>query len=474
MVVVAANFGARSALNSLEWLWVETLIRPGRVWRYMVLFLDELKTSRAPISPAGGLKTHHAPLFGSCDRLINMPALSPNAQKLCVSNIIRVTQYEATTKQHRDAVQEVTRVCNIAKQTGARGEEAREFLFELRCDLLASSDQIVVNSTHSFLPDAYFSFISPRFMEVPDDPRALVLRFKLGNTKKAPFSCLELCDQNKVCLPWTTIDSREDGYQKCGKSFSDYTALVRHLSTRHVVLWLSFLCPWCSYCGFEKAKATRHVSTCKSMPTEVVAVVEAVELYAPPAQILNLIKAASKQLDEVRANDAKHGLKTRITLAMTRSEGLFRAFAESSKQGVKQRWPKSVKPNTKGYDYEDDGTSIFSERFNKFPFFIRCGDCSRVMMDTEISSSQHLLNCGIKGFMTYHSQKLLDDGVVSETDRRILKWKETAEETVKNFQPTISCTVDGYGASNREKHTREKLSQVRKKLNLKTDIVPNY
>ena len=393
-----------------------------------------------------------------------MPVLSPNAQKLCVSNIIRVTQYQATTELHRDAVQELIRVSNMAKQRGSRGKEARDFLIELRCDLLAASDQIVVKSTHSFLPDAYFCFISPRFMEVPADPRALVLRFKLGNTKKAPFVCLELRDKNGICLPWTTIDSREDGYKKCGKSFANYTALVRHLATRHVVLWLSFLCPWCSYCGFEKTKATRHVVTCKSMPMEVVAVVEAVELYASPAEIFKLIKAASKHLNEVRANDAKHGLKTRITLAMTRSQGLFRAYAESTRAGVKKQWPKSVKPNTKGYDYKDDGTSIFSERFNKFPYFTRCGGCSRVMMDTEIASLPHLVHCDIKGFMTYHSQKLLDDGVVSETDRRILKWKETAEETVKNFQPTISCTVDGYGASNREKHTRKKLSQVMKKV----------
>ena len=146
-----------------------------------------------------------------------MPALSPNAQKLCVSNIMRVTQHEATTERHRDGVQELIRVLNISKQTGGRGKEARKFLFELRCDLLASSEQIVVNLTHSFLPDAYFAFISPRFMEVPIDPRALVLRFKLGNTKKAPFSCLELLDENEVCLPWTTVDSKDDGYKKCGK-----------------------------------------------------------------------------------------------------------------------------------------------------------------------------------------------------------------------------------------------------------------
>ena len=55
------------------------------------LFLDELNTPQEHFGPAGGLKTHHAPLFGSCDRPIKMPALSPNAQKLCVPNIIRVT-----------------------------------------------------------------------------------------------------------------------------------------------------------------------------------------------------------------------------------------------------------------------------------------------------------------------------------------------------------------------------------------------
>ena len=27
-----------------------------------------------------------------------------------------------------------------------------------------------------------------------------------------------------------------------------------------------------------------------------------------------------------------------------------------------------MKPNTKGFDYKDDGTSIFSERFNMFPY----------------------------------------------------------------------------------------------------------
>ena len=396
-----------------------------------------------------------------------MPALAPNAQKLSVANILQVTQYDATTASHYEAVQELIRVTNMAKQQGSRGQVAKKFLSELRIALLAAGAEIVVKSKHSFLPDAYLCFISPRFMEVPDDPRALVLRFKLGNTKKAPFVCLELRDKNGTCLPWTTIDSREDGYKKCGKSFANYTALVRHLATRHVVLWLSFLCPWCSYCGFEKAKATRHVVTCKFMPVEVISVVEAVELHASPAEIFHLINAASKHLKEVRAHDAKHGLKTRITLAMTRSQGVFRAYAESTKAGRKKQWPKSVKPNTKGYHYDDDGTSIFSERFGKFPFFIRCVGCLRVMMDTEVASLSHLVNCGVMGFMTYHSQKLLDDGVVSETDRRVLQWKENAEDSLKNFQPTISCTVDGFGANSRDNPARRKLKKVMKKVSPK-------
>ena len=429
--------------------------------------LDELKALWALFSPGGGLKTHLAPLFGSCERPIKMPALAPNAQKLCVANVMLATQHEATGEVHRDAVKELTRVLNISNQTGTRGEEARKFLFQLRLDLLAAKDQIAVKFTHSLLPVAYFAFISPRFMEVPTDPRALVLRFKLGNTKKFPFTCLELLDKNEVCLPWTTVDSKKDGYKKCEKSFPDYTALVRHLATRHVVLWLSFMCPWCSYCGFEKAKATRHVSTCKSMPAEAVALVEAVELHAPPDKIFKLVKAASKHLDAVRANDAKHGLKTRITLAMTRSEGKFRAYAESVKAGSKQRWKKSVKPDTEGYYYEDDGTSVYSERFQKFPYFIRCGGCSRVMMDTEVASLPHLQYCGIKGFMMYHSQKLIDDGVVSEADRRILKWKDSIEKAAENFQPTISCTVDGYGGSNKEKSSRKRLRKVMKKAEVK-------
>ena len=119
-----------------------------------------------------------------------MPALAPNAKKLCVSNVIRVTQHEATTKDHYDAALELTRVFDISKKSGNQGDVARDFLFKLRRDLLANSDQIIVNPIHSFIPEDYFDAICPRFMDLPDDPRALVLRWKLGNTKQSPYSCL--------------------------------------------------------------------------------------------------------------------------------------------------------------------------------------------------------------------------------------------------------------------------------------------
>ena len=430
--------------------------------------MDELKAPWALSRPGGGLKTDLAPLFGSCERTIKMPALAPNAEKLCVANIMLVTQHQATSDNHLKAVKELKRVLNISEQDDDRGEVARKFLLQLELDLLAAKDQIVVKFKHSLLPVAYFAFISPRFMEVPVTPRALVLRFKLGNTKKYPFTCLELLDKNQVCLPWTTVDSKKDGYQQCEKHFPDYTALVRHLSTRHVVLWLSFMCPWCSYCGFEKAKATRHVSTCKSMPAEAVALVEAVELHAPPAEICKLVKDASKHLDALRAHDAKHGLKIRTTLAMTRSEAKFRAYAESVKSGSKQRWKKSVKPDTPGYKYDEDGTSIYSSSFQKFPYFIRCEGCSRVMMDTEVASAPHLEHCGIQGFMTYHGQKLIEkDGVVSDADRRILRWKDSIEKVVEDFQPTVSLTVDGYGGNDKEINSRKRLRKVMEKAEVK-------
>ena len=48
-------------------------------------------------------------------------------------------------------------------------------------------------------------------------------------------------------------------------------------------------------------------------------------------------------------------------------------------------------------------------------------------------------------------------------DRKIFRWKSQAEKTVKEeFQPTVTCTVDGYGSTNVHKHTREKLVDIMK------------
>ena len=392
-----------------------------------------------------------------------MPALAPNAEKLCAENLIYVTQDLATTPRHRDVAAEVTRVSDIAKQTGKRAEAAKAFLLKLKHELLVLGYQITVKSTHTFLPGAYFEAICPRYMDLPDHPRALVLRWKLGNTKRAPFSCLELVDANEVCLPWTTVHSGDEGYKTCAKSFKDYTALVRHLATRHVVLWLAFQCPWCVYCGFEKVKVTRHVSTCKSMPAAVIELVDAVELLAPPSDIVRLARAASKDLNKVREHDSKHGLKRRITLAMTRSQAKFRKFAESSKKGEKSRWPKSVTPNTEGVNHED-GTGIFNERMGKFPFFTKCGSCSQILMDTQLASKAHLGGCDVKGFATFHSMKALDEGVVSANDRRIFRWKEEAENAAKEFKPTITCTIDGYGYYSKDKRTHVRLGETMKKV----------
>ena len=429
--------------------------------------MDELKAPWALFRPGGGLKTDLAPLFFSCGRITKMPALAPNAEKLCVANIMLVTQYKATSDKHLKAVKELKRVLNISEQENDRGEVARKFLLQLELDLLAAKHLIVVKFRHSVLPVAYFAFISPRFMEVPVTPRALVLRIKMGNTKTFPFTCLELLDKNQECLPWTTVDSKEDGYKQCEKHFPDYTALVRHLSTRHVVLWLSFMCPWCSYCGFEKAKATRHVSICKSMPAEASALVEAVELGASPFDIFNLVNDASEHLAKVRAYDAEHGLKTRNTLAMTRAEAKFRAYAESVKSGTKDRWKKSVKPDTPGVKY-DEVTGLYNSDFQKFPFFMRCESCDAVMLDTEVASAPHLERCGIQAFMTYHSQKLIEkEGVVSGADRRIFRWKDSIEKVVEKFQPTVSLTVDGYGGNDKETSSRKKVKKVMKKAQVK-------
>ena len=90
------------------------------------------------------------------------------------------------------------------------------------------------------------------------------------------------------------------------------------------------------------------------------------------------------------------------------------------------------------------------------------------MMDTEVASAPHLERCGILGFMTYHSQKLIEkEGVVSAADRRILRWKDSIEKAVEDFQPTVSLTVDGYGGNNKETNSRKRLRKVMEKAEVK-------
>ena len=253
-----------------------------------------------------------------------MPATGPDVKKLNVDHLIMVTQGLATTTVHRDAFQEVVRVVDIAaNKKGARGDEAKAILINLKSELLAQSLNIVIELTHTFIPDSYFLAMSPRYLTPPAGSQFSMLRFKIGNTKKLPFSCLELKDKNNIFLPWMTVDSKEGGHRKCSMHFSDYAGLVRHLATRHFVLWLCFQCPWCDNIGFEKTKITRHVASCKKMPLAVVQLVESVERGDRDSVILDHITAANSDLEKVVLNDSVYNLERRVSLTMTRSEAVF-------------------------------------------------------------------------------------------------------------------------------------------------------
>ena len=389
-----------------------------------------------------------------------MPVARPQPKVLNLRNIIIVTQGQATSPGHRKAYLEVVRVDGIARnKTGERGDEAKNLLVSLRNELLGKSEQFTIELTHAHLPESYFMSMCPRYMTPPSGSRSVVLRWKIGNTKKMPFSCLELTDENNVFLPWTTVDAKEDGFKKCEKDFKDYTGLVRHLATRHMVLWLSFHCPWCDTLGFEKVKITRHVATCKEMPPAVVALVEAVERGDDQLAIVKLTVAAYPDLKTVDETDKEFQLKRRITLAMTRSEAKWRAHAErSSQKSNKDRWSKSVKPTEMGYN---DGTGIYCTSSRKFPKFATCSACQKVYLDTQLASKGHLAQCDLRGFMTYHAQKARDEGILSDVDRKIFRWKSQAEKTVKEqFQPTVTCTVDGYGAASVNRRTRKTLADI--------------
>ena len=207
-----------------------------------------------------------------------MPFVRPKKKLLNLYNIMLVTQKDATTPAHRKAYQEVVRVDGIAKnRRGVLGKEAEELLLLLTKELLGDGVQFTIELTHPYFPVSYFLAVCPRYMDPPSSARSVVLRWKMGRTRELPYSCLELVDKNQVFLPWFTVDAKDGGFEKCDKEFTDYPGLVRHLATRHMVMWLSYRCPWCATLGFEKVKITRHVATCKAMPAAVVAFVEAVE-----------------------------------------------------------------------------------------------------------------------------------------------------------------------------------------------------
>ena len=147
-------------------------------------------------------------------------------------------------------------------------------------------------------------------------------------------------------------------------------------------------------------------------------------------------------------------------MTMTRSEALYRAYAEKSdaKNG-KKRWRKSIKPTQVGYN---DGTGLYCEKSQKFPYFARCPSCEKVFLDTQLASLAHLSKCDAKGFLTFHSVKALDEEVVSKIDRQIFNWRQEAEKSAEDFLPEVTCTVDGYGSSNVHKRTRAKLSDIMK------------
>ena len=125
----------------------------------------------------------------------------------------------------------------------------------------------------------------------------------------------------------------------------------------------------------------------------------------------------------------------------------------------KERWGKSIKPTQVGYN---DRTGIYCEKSQKFPFFANCPSCDKVFLDTQMASLAHLSKCDVKGFLTFHSVKALDEGIVGKIDKQIFNWKQEAEKSAKDFQPTITCTIDGYGSSNVNKRTRVKLSNIMK------------
>ena len=130
--------------------------------------MDELKAPWALFRPGGGLKTDLAPLFFSCGRITKMPALAPNAEKLCVANIMLVTQYKATSDKHLKAVKELKRVLNISEQDNDRGEVAREFfvrfawLVTQSVILVTDVFEVEINAANPWLIGLFYRSLTPR------------------------------------------------------------------------------------------------------------------------------------------------------------------------------------------------------------------------------------------------------------------------------------------------------------------------
>ena len=378
-------------------------------------------------------------------------------------NIMLVTQKQAGTPEHKKAYQEVVRVDGIVKKRrGVLGQEAEEVLVLLANELLSYGVHFNIKLTHPYFPNIYFLAVCPRYMEPPSSATSVVLRWKMGKTIESPYSCLELVDKNRVFLPWFTVDTLDGGFKKCEQEFADYPSLVRHLATRHMVMWLSYRCPWCATLGFERVKIMRHVASCKAMPKVVVALVEAVEKQAEGAILKELSRAASADLLKIAKVDNEFQFKRRETLAMTRAEALWRAYAEKSdKASKKERWNKTVTPKEMGYP---DDTGLYCINTLKYPKFVTCASCEKVYLDTQIASREHLAKCDLRGFMTYHAKKSLgDESILSDGDRSIFKWKSVAEKAVKEkFLPTVICTLDGYGAETVSRNSKRTMADLMK------------
>ena len=270
---------------------------------------------------------------------------------------------------------------------------------------------------------------------------------------------MEMKDSDGAFLPWSMVHTEDGGFSVCGMKFATYSDLIRHLATRHLVMWLSFSCPWCDALGFEKTKITRHVASCKSMPEKVIAMVKSVEAGDGADIINHHIAEAMEDLKRVDAKDKFYQLQRRVTLIMTRAEAEFRAYAESSnKKAGKRRLGKALKPTDLGWA---DETGLYCMKAGKYPHFSKCTSCEQILPDTQFATEKHLIECDVRGFASFHSQKILDDPLVGKVDKKIFEFKKIAmnrAEEVKKV-PAVLCTVDGFGSSGSKYEGQKTLSE---------------